>query len=196
MIFSSRKELLKRLRTLLIPALMFGSVATVIGYAVSETFPGLETWRVDWQTVNTVPTRVSPSVVLVPLEEGGAASCGPGRWNATILAQTISALHAGHAKVIAPALHFDVPNAPECGDVTGQVKLIEATKQAGNVVYPSSVPDALAKEAKELGFLTLEQDEDGIFRRLALEAAPAGLGHISLWSGYFLGFCRYLGTAS
>ena len=166
MIYSSRKALLKRMLTLLIPALIFGSVGTVIGYAVSGTFPGLETWRLDWQTVHTVPIRVSPSIVLVPLEENGPASCGPGRWNATILAQTISALKEGQAKVIAPALHFEVPNDPECGDVTGQVKLIEATKQAGNVVYPSSVPDALAKEAKEVGFLKLKPDEDGIFRRI------------------------------
>ena len=166
MIYSSRKELLKRMLTLLIPALIFGSVGTVIGYAVSGTFPGMETWRLDWQTETTVPVRVSPSIVLVPLEENGPASCGPGRWNATILAQTISALHEGQAKVIAPALHFEVPNAPECGDVTGQVKLIEATKQAGNVVYPSSVPGALAKEAKEVGFFKLEPDEDGIFRSL------------------------------
>ena len=166
MIYSSRKELLKRILMLLIPGLIFGSAGTVIGYVVSGTFPGVETWLLDRRTVNTFSVGASSSIVLVTLEENGPASCGPGRWNATILAQTISALSEGQASVIAPALDFEVPNAPECGDITGHVKLIEATKQAGNVVYPSSVPDALAKEAKEVGFLKLEPDEDGIFRRI------------------------------
>jgi transcriptional regulator with PAS, ATPase and Fis domain len=100
----------------------------------------------------------------VTLDEDGPASCGAGRWNAATLAQTISALNQTQARVIAPALTVGIPTSPECGDIAGLAKLIEATKQAGNVVFPSSVPDALASEASRIGVLDLEADEDGIFR--------------------------------
>ena len=122
-----------------------------------------------WPTL--CPEAVNDSIVLVTLEEESPVSCGMGRWNSAIVAQTISALSQAKAKIIAPALHFAVPNTSECGDVLGNAKLIEATKQAGNVIYPSSAPESLAHEARAVGKLELKSDEDGIFRRVQLSSA-------------------------
>ena len=108
------------------------------------------------------------------VEEHGPAACGQGRWNTAILAQSISALNQAQAKVIAPALRTDIPTSRECGDLAGLAKLIEATRQAGNVVYPFSVPDALASEASRIGVLDLETDEDGVFRRIPLKVLKEG----------------------
>ena len=124
----------------------------------------------DWQLAQLASRQqADSSITLLTLEEDGPASCGPGRWNTATLAQSISALNQAQAKVIAPALPIGIPTSPECGGVAGLAKLIEATKQAGNVVYPSSVPDALASEASRIGVLDLEVDEDGIFRRIPVK---------------------------
>ena len=129
-------------------------------------FPQGDRWLYDWQVVNILSVPVSPSIVLVAMDENGPEACGFGKWKTTPLARTISALSRAHAEVIAPALNVEAPTSAECGGLIGYTKLLEATKQAGNVVYPSTVPEALKKEAKEIGFLELTSDEDGIFRRV------------------------------
>ena len=165
-------------------------LGTVLGYGLSAVFPRAEVWLSDWQVANTVSKTVNDSIVLVTLEEEGPVSCGMGRWNSAIVAQTISALTQAKAKIIAPALHFAVPNTSECGDVLGHAKLIEATKQADNVIYPSSAPESLAHEARAVGKLELKSDEDGIFRRVQLPSAdeiskeiPLGMSISSVLSG-------------
>ena len=150
-----------------VPTLLFGILGTLVGFGISTLFPAGDTWMYDWQLAQLASRQqADSSITLLTLEEDGPASCGPGRWNTATLAQSISALNQAQAKVIAPALPIGIPTSPECGDIAGLAKLIEATKQAGNVVYPSSVPDALASEASRIGVLDLEVDEDGIFRQI------------------------------
>ena len=121
----------------------------------------------DWQVRNLLSVPISPSIVLVTLDETGPESCGDDNWNTSILARAISALSHARAEVVAPAINFPVPTSEECGGVIGYTNLLEATKQAGIVVYPSTVPEALARETKTIGFLPLPSDGDGVFRRLA-----------------------------
>ena len=155
--------------------LLFGILGTVVGLGVSTFFPTGDMWLYDWQMAQLAfRQEANTSITLVTVEEHGAASCGPGRWNTATLAQSISALNQAQAKVIAPALRLDIPTSRECGDLAGLAKLIEATKQAGNVVYPVSVPDALGSEASRIGVLDLETDEDGIFRRIPLNILNEG----------------------
>ncbi|UCE63092.1 MAG: sigma 54-interacting transcriptional regulator [Nitrospirota bacterium] len=150
-----------------LPVLLFGILGTSFGFGVSTLFPAGDTWMYDWQLAQLASRQqADSSIILLTLDGDGPAGCGPDRWNTATLAQTISALNQAQAKVIAPALPIGIPTSPECGDIAGLAKLIEATKQAGNVVYPSSVPDALASEASRIGVLDLEVDEDGIFRRI------------------------------
>jgi len=157
-----------------LPALVFGTLGTLVGAGVSTLFPGGDTWLYDRLVAQQAsPHLANPSIILVTLEENGPASCGASLWNTTTLAQTISSLNQAQAKVIAPALTLGLPTSPECGDIAGLAKLIEATKQAGNVVYPSSVPEALASEATRIGAMNLEPDEDGIFRRIPLNVLGA-----------------------
>jgi len=150
-----------------LPVWLIGVLGTLAGFGVSALFPAGDTWIYDWQVAQLASRQeADSSITLVTLNDDGPASCGAGRWNTATLAQTISALHQAQAKVIAPALKVGIPVSPECGDIAGLAKLIEATKQAGNVVYPSSVPHALASEASRTGRLDLEVDEDGLFRRI------------------------------
>ena len=150
-----------------LPVLAFGILGTLVGFGISTFFPGGNSMIYDWQLGQLASQqRANPSIVIVTLDENGPSSCGPGRWNTATLAQTISGLNRAQAKVLAPALTIRIPTSPECGDLAGLARLIESTKQAGNVVYPSSVPDALASEASRIGLLDLQTDEDGTFRRI------------------------------
>ena len=148
-------------------AILFGALGSVLGFGGAALFPAVNDWVYDWMMgrQNARP-QVDSSITLVTLEENGPASCGPDRWDTVTLAQSISALNQAQAKVIGLALPLGIPTIPECGDLAGLAKLIEATKQAGQVVYPLSVPEALASEAAVLGTLNLKPDEDGIFRQI------------------------------
>ena len=160
-------------------------MGTVVGLGISILFPTGDIWIYDWQMgQRSFQQKANSPITLVTVEEHGPASCGPGRWNTAILAQSISALNQAQAKVIAPALRLDIPTSPECGDLAGLAKLIEATRQAGNVVYPFSVPDALASEASRIGVLELETDEDGVFRRIPLKGVERGFYQPPFWDGH------------
>ena len=161
--------------------LVFGALGTLVGVGVGVSTPFLQgdTWLYDRLVAQKAsPHLVNPSIILVTLEENGPASCGLSLWDTTTLAQSIASLNQAQAKVIAPALTLGLPTSPECGDTAGFAKLIEATKQAGNVVYPSTVPEALASEASRIGVMELKPDEDGIFRRLPLTVIGGDSKHL------------------
>ncbi len=147
--------------------LLFGLVGMLIGYGLTLLFPQIEVASYDWQVRAKSPTVVDPSIVVVTLDDHGPASCGSGHWNSLTIANTISALHHAGASVIAPAIHFEVPNPSECGDVLGHARLLEATKQAGNVVYPTFVQPMIANEARATGEFSLSTDTDGVFRKIS-----------------------------
>ncbi|MCA9473165.1 MAG: sigma 54-interacting transcriptional regulator [Nitrospirales bacterium] len=129
-------------------------------------FPQGDRWAYDWQVRNLLSVPINPSIVLVTLDETGPEACGKGDWNTSVLARTITALSHAGTELIAPAINFTVPTPGECGGVIGYTNLLEASKQAGIVVYPSTVPEALAREAKTVGLMPLASDGDGVFRRL------------------------------
>ncbi len=147
--------------------LFLGLLGMVCGYGFSVLFPQIEVALYDWHVEAKSPVSIHPSIVVITLEDQDPASCKNGRWNSSTLATTISALNKAGASVIAPAIRVEVPNPPECGDILGHAQLLEATKQAGNVVYPSFVQPMIANEARLTGWFSLSADHDGIFRRLS-----------------------------
>ncbi|GJL55544.1 MAG: hypothetical protein NPIRA02_26760 [Nitrospirales bacterium] len=139
----------------------------VCGHGLLLVFPQAEMAAYDWHVKTMSPAAVDPSIILITLDEHDPASCSHHRWNSSIVASAIAALHKAGASVIASAVHIDVPNSPECGDVLGNAQLLEATKQAGNIVYPATAQPMFAKEAQAIGWFMLTADEDGIFRGLS-----------------------------
>jgi transcriptional regulator with PAS, ATPase and Fis domain len=134
---------------------------TATSFGFSHIFPGGEQWLADWQLSNRPSQPIAQSIVLVRADEESSALCGEGRWNLTILQATFGALHQAGASVIAPMMDVSLPVASECGGLAGFVQLAEMTKHMGSVVYPDSVPTALAQAAAQTGFLRLPLHETG-----------------------------------
>ncbi|MEO8326500.1 MAG: CHASE2 domain-containing protein, partial [Nitrospirota bacterium] len=156
-------------------ALAFSLLSTVMAFSVSSIFPQGERWLTDWQLTHMAPLPVDPSLVLVTVTESmSPALCGEGRWNLSVLESTLLALHEAGAAVIVPSIDVVSPVASECGALAGLVRLAEVTKRVGPVVYPDSIPPALADAATALGTLDLIPDADGVFRRVKSHAPSAG----------------------
>ncbi len=158
--------------------LLLGLTGMLGGYGFSLLFPQLDVASYDWHVKSKLPVSVDPSIVIFTLDEQDPVSCGNRRWNSSIMASTITAMHKAGASVIAPAVRFEVPNPPECGDVLGNAQLLEATRQAGNVVYPSSIQPLFAEEARTTGWLMLNADDDGIFRGLLSKQMSNDFSHL------------------
>ncbi|MGB0910464.1 MAG: sigma 54-interacting transcriptional regulator [Nitrospirales bacterium] len=157
-------ERLLEKKTIALAGLLLGLLGMLCGHGLSLLFPQIDVALYDWHVKAHASVAVDPSIVVITLDEQGPASCGNGRWNSLTIASAISALHRAGASIIAPAINFKVPNPSECGDVLGNAQLLEATKQAGNVVYPSSIEPMIANEASTTGWVRLAPDDDGVFR--------------------------------
>lgn len=156
-------------------ALAFSLLSTGMAFSVSSIFPQGERWLTDWQLTHMTPLPVDPSLVLVTVTESmSPALCGEGRWNLSVLESTLLALHEAGAAVIFPSIDVASPVASECGGLAGLVRLAEVTKRVEPVVYPDSIPPALADAATGLGTLDLIPDADGVFRRVKSHAPSAG----------------------
>lgn len=156
-------------------ALAFSLLSTVMAFSVSSHFPQGERWLTDWQLTHMAPGPINPSLVLVTVAENTSpALCGGGRWNLSVLESTLLALHEAGAAVIVPSIGVSSPVASECGGLAGLVRLAEVTKRVLPVVYPGSIPPALADSATALGTLGLIPDADGVFRRVKSHAPSAG----------------------
>jgi transcriptional regulator with PAS, ATPase and Fis domain/CHASE2 domain-containing sensor protein len=156
-------------------ALAFSLVSTVLAFSVSSLFPQGERWLTDWQLAHMTPGPVDPSLVMVTVTKSTSpALCGEGRWNLSVLESTLVALHEAGAAVIVPSIDVFSPIASECGGLAGLVRLAEVTKRVGSVVYPDSVPPALADAATALGTLNLIPDADGVFRGVTSHSPSAG----------------------
>ncbi len=160
---------------------------TVVSFGFSHIFPQGEQWLADWQLSHRSSQPIAPSIVLVRAEEKSEALCGEGRWNLPVLEASIGALHQAGASVIAPMLDISLPVASECGGLAGFVQLAEMTKHVGTVVYPDSVPPALAQAAVRTGHLETPFNDSGTVRGNTFTAAslrssklPLGIATASL----------------
>ena len=135
---------------------------TAMSFGFSHIFPQGERWLAEWQLSHLSSPPIASSIVLVRAEEKSTALCGEGRWNLNALEATFLALHQAGASVIASMIDVSVPIPSECGGLSGLVHLAEVTKHVGSVVYPDSVPPALAQAAIRTGALGLVSDDDGM----------------------------------
>ena len=135
---------------------------TAMSFGFSHIFPQGERWLAEWQLSHLSSPPIASSIVLVRAEEKSPALCGQGRWNLDALEGTFLALHQAGASVIAPMIEVSMPVPSECGGLSGLVHLAEVTKHVGSVVYPDSVPPALAQAAISTGALGLVSDDGGM----------------------------------
>jgi transcriptional regulator with PAS, ATPase and Fis domain len=135
---------------------------TAMSFGFSHIFPQGERWLAEWQLSHLSAPPSASSIVFVRAEGKSPALCGGGRWNLNALEATFLALHQAGASVIAPMIDVSVPIPSECGGLSGLVHLAEVTKHVGSVVYPDSVPPALAQAAIRTGALGLVSDDDGM----------------------------------
>jgi hypothetical protein len=135
---------------------------TGMSFGFSHIFPQGERWLAEWQLSHLSSPSIASSIVLVRAEGKGPALCGEGRWNLNALEAAFLALHQAGASVIAPMIDVSMPIPSECGGLSGLVHLAEVTKHVGSVVYPDSVPSALAQAAIRTGPLRLASDDNGI----------------------------------
>lgn len=155
-------------------ALAFSLLSSVLGFSASSLLPQGEQWLTDWQLAHMVSGPVDPSLTLVTVTESTSpALCGEGRWDLSVLESTLLALHEAGAAVIVPSIDVSSPIASVCGGLAGLVRLAEVTKRVGSVVYPDSVPPALADAATALGTLDVIPDADGVFRGVTSHALSA-----------------------
>ena len=132
---------------------------TGLSFGFSHFFPQGEGWFAEWQLSHRFSPPLASSLALVRVDETSSTLCGEGRWNLHALESMVQGLHQAGASVMAPMLDMGLPIPSECGGLSGFVQLAEATKQVGSVVYPDSVPSALAQAADQTGTLKLPLDE-------------------------------------
>jgi DNA-binding NtrC family response regulator/CHASE2 domain-containing sensor protein len=82
------------------------------------------------------PVPASPSVVLVTRDQASEERFGTGPWDRALIAKLVTALHEAGAAVIGVDLPITAPSPPHLGGAVSDAMLAEATKEAGNVVYP------------------------------------------------------------
>ena len=142
-------------------AVVFVVCCTAVSFGFSHIFPQGERRLANWQLSHMPAQPIAQSIVFVRAKEKSPALCGEGRWNLNVLQATFLALHQAGALVVAPMIDASMPIPSECGGLSGFVQLAEVTKHVGSVVYPDSVPPALAQAAVRTGSLGLPSHEKG-----------------------------------
>ena len=175
----SERRMKSQVRSVLV-AMFVVVCCTAMSFGFSHIFPQGERWLADWQLSLRPSQSIAPSIFLVRAEEKSAALCGEGRWNLPVVEATVGALHQAGASVIAPMLDIALPVASECGGLAGFVHLAEVTKHVGTVVYPDSVPPALAQAAVRVGHLEMPFNETGPIGGFTFHAASLSLSSLPI----------------
>ncbi len=161
-------------------------IATGVGVGVIAAtlyaFGGFGYWSARVSDRLFLPRPVSPSIMLVSIDDASIAQLGRWPWDRKIHAQIINKLTEGGAKVVG----YDV-NFPEASTEADDSALEQALTAAGNVVLPVELeisqtkghlvfaPDKtlspiprLAGSAKATGHTNTPPDADGVLRRVPL----------------------------
>lgn len=123
-------------------------------------------------SVNEEKRYKGNEVVLVAIRPEDTNELGKFPWPRSYYAQVIDRLREGGAKVICFDMYFPKPSSPD-----EDRALVEATRRAGNVLYPVFYPKALTEEMFRGGPALVPELITNIPK---LAKAAAGQGHINL----------------
>ena len=155
--------------------LLLGLFIAILVLFLNQTglFERLELMTVDLRfKVNGKKLYRGNDVVLVAIRPEDIQVLGKFPWPRSYYAQVIDRLHAAGAKVICFDIFFSFPRSP-----AGDRALVEATRRAGNVLYPVFYPQGLTAKMFRDGPAVVPKLTGNI---PALAGAAAGQGHINL----------------
>ena len=139
-------------------------------------FERLELMTVDLRfMVNKEKRYQGDEVVIIAIRPEDTEELGSFPWPRSYYARVIDRLRKGGAKVICFDLFFPSPRSLE-----DDLALIEATRRAGNVLYPVFYPQSLREEMFKGGPVFVPELTENIPE---LAKAAAGQGHINLKVG-------------
>jgi len=155
--------------------LLIGLFIAILVLLLNETglFERLELMTVDLRfKVKAQKLYQGNDVVLVAIRPEDIQELGKFPWPRSYYAQVIDRLHAAGAKVICFDIFFSFPRSPD-----EDRALVEATRRAGNVLYPVFYPQSLTEKMFQGGPAVVPKLTGNI---PALAGAAAGQGHINL----------------
>jgi len=161
-------------------AILLGLVATGLAAALWSAAPA-SLAALDWSPYDAwlrsrTAAEATSTLVLIRRDPDSDARFGTGPWDRGHLARLVTALHESDASIIGIYLAGREPSPPGLGGAASDALLSEATKSAGNVIYPlspsttadggESLSDPLAESALAVGQTLLTPDADHVIRSL------------------------------
>ncbi len=170
-------------KALAIRGLIVGALAALIACTLYffQVFEALEYQLYDGNIRAAASHEAPPNIVIVAVDQPSLERLGSWPWPRAFHAEVIRQIHRRGAKVIGVDIGFFEPDRREPDN---DFQLVEATREAGNVIFPvimeriltdgqaklvafEPLPD-LGAVAAGVGHAHIEQSKDGIVRRVHL----------------------------
>lgn len=163
--------------------LLAGALAALIACTLYffQVFEAIEYQLYDRNIRASASEQAPPNIVIVAVDQPSLATLGSWPWPRAFHAEILRGIARNGAKVIGVDIGFFEPDRR---DPDNDFQLIEATREAGNVIYPvimerilsdgqmrlvafEPIPDLQAASAG-IGHAHIEQSKDGIVRKVHL----------------------------
>ena len=170
-------------KALAVRGLIAGAIAALIACTLYffQVFEALEYQLYDRNIRASASQQAPPNIVIVAIDQPSLARLGSWPWPRAFHAEVLREVNRNGAKVIGVDIGFFEPDRREPDN---DFQLVEATREAGNVIYPvimeriltdgetrlvafEPIPD-LAAASAGVGHAHIEQSADGIVRRVHL----------------------------
>jgi len=154
-------------------------LALVLMALVPTTFTTLDWVAYDAWLRHRASIEVSPSLLLVIRDQASEAKFGSGQWDRAILARVVAEAHESGAIAIGLDHRLSHASPAQLGGAASDALFLEATKIAGQVVFPFDSEPSLASAATTLGHLLVAPHQDHVVRsipssvELGMQTVPA-----------------------
>ena len=168
-------------KALAVRGVFAGALAALIACTLYffQVFEALEYQLYDRNIRASASEQAPPNIIIVAVDQPSLATLGSWPWPRAFHAEVVREIHRNGAKVIGVDIGFFEPDRREPDN---DFQLVEATREAGNVIFPvimeriltdgqmklvafEPIPD-LRAVAAGIGHAHIEQSNDGIVRRV------------------------------
>jgi len=160
-----------------------GAGATLLSLNLWVLAPATFT-ALDWTAYDTwlrhrAPIPISSSLILITRDQASETKFGTGQWDRAILARFITTAQESGAVAIGLDHRIAQPSQAQLGGAASDALLLEATKAAGQVVYPFEPESPLSSDQTGLSHLLVSPSQDHVVRAVPLstelgaQAVPA-----------------------
>ncbi len=151
-----------------------GLLATLLslnlGAIAPATFAAIDWTAYDSWLRHRAPIPVNASLILVSRDQASETEFGAGQWDRAVLARFITVAHESGAVAIGLNHRIAQPSQAQLGGAASDALLLEATKAAGQVVYPFELESSLASDHTVFGHLLVHPNQDHVVRAVPLSA--------------------------